>query len=230
MKWLHTRIHTSMVWFDNESVRLLFDVYTHQLWTSIFDRRLLFLTFGSILAFTLFLSLCIYLTFAVQNKCVIHLKKKKRRQHQSSAPICDLHIFFKYFSTLSFPCFFDATNCKQQQHQHQNLNGYKVFKCNGTVMKNKLYNENERDKIVIVVHQMGHILYACVSFMNFSANRFFVCVLAGAHFVLQHCCVFSPIYFYLMGRVWYVRKMDMSKLRWMTTSMCKCKRSQSDLK
>lgn len=40
-------------------------------------------------------------------------------------------------------------------------------------MKNKLYNENERDKIVIVVHQMGHILYACVTFMNFWANQFF---------------------------------------------------------
>lgn len=45
------RIHTSMARFDNNIDRSLLFVavaFTSTLWTSIFDRRLLFLTFGSI--------------------------------------------------------------------------------------------------------------------------------------------------------------------------------------
>lgn len=68
-------------------------------------------------------------------------------------------------------------------------------------------------------------LYVCVTFMIF---RFFCCFGWRSLFLCaMGIAAFSLTFaFHLLESIWFVGKMDMSKLRWMTTSMCKWKRSQ----
>lgn len=60
--------HTHLWRFDNKPTACYSTSHSHQLWTSIFDRRLLFLTFGSIFLRSFFLFPSLHFISLVQRK------------------------------------------------------------------------------------------------------------------------------------------------------------------
>lgn len=70
-------------------------------------------------------------------------------------------------------------------------------------MKNKLYNENERDKnFVIVVHQMGHIFVCLCHIYDFVSEQFSVvigCFGWRSFFVHSGIAAFPPALVSLNG-------------------------------